>query len=249
MDYTVKEVADIASISIRSLHHYHQIGLLEPDGATPAGYRLYSDADLERLQQILFFKELGFALAEIRAILDNPEYDRADGLRTHERLLKKKRQHLDKLLTLVDKALRSSERNQNMGADEMFEGFDEARLEEYKQEVREKYDPKIVAESERRTDSYSNEDWATIKAESNAINSHIASLIDRGPSDPEAQEAIERFYRHINDRFYPCTPQMFSGLGEMYVQDPRFTAFYENIKPGMAEFMREAMRIFSESVA
>ncbi len=136
-----------------------------------------------------------------------------------------------------------------MGMGEMFEGFDEAKLEEYRQEVREKYDPKIVAESERRTGSYSKEDWAAIKAEGASINRRIAALIERDPSDAEAQETVERFFQHINDCFYTCTPEMFRGLGKMYVQDPRFTAFYEKIKPGMAEFMRQAMRIYSDSIA
>lgn len=249
MVYKIKAVADIAGVSVRTLHHYDQIDLLKPTNTTPAGYRLYSEADLERLQEILFFKELGFALREIATILDSPAYDRAEGLMSHRQLLEKKRQRLDELLGLVDRAVLANERSQNMGADKMFEGFDETKLEDYKQEVREKYDPKVVAESERRTSSYSKEDWVTIKAEANDINQHIASLIERGPADPEAQEAVGRFYQHINDRFYACTPEIFRGLGEMYVQDARFTAFYENIEPGMAEFMREAMRIWSDSIS
>ena len=249
MTCTVKEVANVAGVSVRTLHHYHKIRLLVPSGATPAGYRLYSETDLERLQQILFFKELGFALAEIGSILDSPEYDRAEELRSHRRLLKTKRERLDELLGLVDRALESTTRSQSMGTDNMFEGFDETKLEEYKQEVREKYDPKIVAESERRTGSYSKEDWAAVKAEGNAINRRIAALMERGPADPETQEAIGCFYQHINDRFYTCTPEIFRGLGEMYVQEPRFTAFYEKFKSGMAEFMCEAMRIYSDSIA
>ena len=135
-----------------------------------------------------------------------------------------------------------------MGANEMFEDFDEALLEQYRQEVREEYDPKVVAESERRTGSYSKADWAAIKVEGGEITLRIALLMERGPADPETQEAVGGFYRHINDRFYACTPEIFRDLGELYIQDQRFTAFYENIKPGMADFLREAMRIYCDSI-
>ncbi len=249
MAYTIKKIADIAGVSVRTLHHYHQVGLVEPDDASPAGYRLYTETDLERLQQVLFFRELGFSLTEIKSILDSPDYDRSDALRSHGQLLREKRRRLDELLILIDKALESTERNQSMGKDEMFEGFDETKLEEYRKEVREKYDPKIVAESEKRTGSYSKEDWQAVKDEASEITERIASTMELGAADPKTQAAVGQFYKHINDRFYTCTPEVFRGLGEMYVQDQRFTAFYEQIKPGLARFMLEAMRIYADSIA
>lgn len=254
MAYTVKTVADMAGVSIRTLHHYDEIGLLKPASCTPAGYRLYSDADLEKLQQILFFKELEFSLTEIKEILDRPDFDRRKALVAHRELLVEKKRRLEGLIGLVDTTMEKLERGENVVRKEFFAPFDMKKIEEakekYRDEVRQKYDPKLVAESEEKTSRYTEADWRAINDQEMSIYRRLAAAMDAGksPADPEVQEVIGERYREINERYYTCTPQIFRGLGEMYVADSRFTEFYERIRPGMAEFMRQAMAIYSDNL-
>lgn len=248
MEYTVKVVANLASVSVRTLHHYDEIGLLKPTNTSPSGYRLYSDTDLERLQQILFFKELGFKLQEIKKILDSPEYDRKQALLSHKQLLIQKKKRLEEIIKSVDKTLDTIKGGITMNKKEMFEGFDESKIEEYKKEVREKYGNDKIDECEQKTANYTKADWKSIQAESDAIYDEIAALMDQGPADPRIQELMGKFYQHINDNFYTCTPEIFQGLGEMYVADERFTIYFENKKAGMAAFMRDAMKIYCDNL-
>lgn len=247
MTYTVKTVADIAGISVRTLHHYDAIGLLKPAELSASGYRLYSRGDLERLQQILFFRELGFALEEIREILDRPGFDRRQALREHRALLLERRERLTRLIESVDRTLDAMERGVLMNEQDMFAGFDQSKYEE---EVRQRWGhTDAYKESMRRAKTYTKEDWDAIKADSGAIQQGIADLMDRAPSDPAVQELVGRWHKLICDRFYNCPVQMFRGMGEMYVADERFTAFYEKIKPGMARFFKAAIDIYCDNNA
>ncbi|OAT87133.1 MerR family transcriptional regulator [Desulfotomaculum copahuensis] len=254
MAYTVKAVANMTGVSIRTLHHYDQIGLLKPASLTPAGYRLYSDADIDKLQQVLFFKELEFSLEEIKVILDRPDFDRKKALAAHRELLLEKKKRLEELIGLVDTTLENLERGKSMTGKEFFAPFDMKKIEEakekYRDEARQKYDPKLVAESGEKTSRYTEADWRAIHEQEMSIYRRVAAAMDAGkdPADTEVQEAIGERYREINERYYTCTPQIFRGLGEMYVADSRFTAFYERLRPGMAEFMRQAMAVYSDSL-
>jgi phosphoribosylaminoimidazole-succinocarboxamide synthase len=138
MGYTVKVVAEMAGVSVRTLHHYDRIGLLPPAATSPAGYRLYSDADLERLQQVLFFRELGFSLHDVKAIVDSPTFDRAEALRAHRRLLVEQQGRLGRLVELVDRTIASIEKGEPMSNQERFGAFDDAKLRRGK--VRDVYD-------------------------------------------------------------------------------------------------------------
>jgi MerR family transcriptional regulator, multidrug-efflux activator len=249
MAYTVKAVAEMASVTIRTLHYYDHIGLLRPASVTPAGYRLYTQADLERLQQILFFRELGLALDEIRVIVDSPSFNRKQALASHRELLVDKQRRLAKLVELVDRTIESMERGKKMGERDMFEGFDQKQLEEWREEARQKWGSQQVDESWRRASTYTKEDWAAIQRESKEINEALAALMDRDPSDPEVQTVIERHFRQIDERFYKVTPEVYRGLGELYVSDARFTANYDRVKPGLAHFMKEAMRVYADRLA
>lgn len=239
MAYTVKAVADIAGISVRALHHYDAIGLLKPANLSAAGYRLYSRADLERLQQILLFRELGFALGEIREVIDRPGFDRNQALRNHRQMLAERRDRLTALIESVDRTLATMERGGTMDEKGMFDGFDQSKYEE---EARQRWGhTDAYKESTRRAKLYTKDDWAAIKAEWDAIESGIASLMDGSPSDPAVLTLVERHRRLISDRFYDCTLEIYRGLAEMYVADDRFAAHYDAIRPGMAVFMRAAM--------
>jgi MerR family transcriptional regulator, multidrug-efflux activator len=250
MPYRVKEVADLVSVSVRTLHHYDHIGLLKPDCITEAGYRLYSDNNLERLQQILFFKEMGFRLEEIQMILDQPDFERKKALYMHKELLIKKMKKLEDMIHTVNQTIRSMEGEINMRSEELFEGFDMKEIEEakakYTEEARQKYGKKIVDETLNKTNRYTKEDWATITKKQGAIYQKIADGMERGPDDPQVLTAIGEWRQLITDSFYNCTLDIFRGLGDLYVADERFSSNIDKHQPGLAAFMREAMHVYCD---
>lgn len=253
MVYKVKEVSDIVGISVRTLHHYDQIGLLKPESVSPAGYRLYTAHDLEKLQQILFFKELGFSLEDTGKIINSPGFDRRRALETHKELLMKKRERLDEIIRSVEKTIQSIEGGLDMDKKEMFKAFDmseiEKHQEKYAEETKQRYGhTDAYKESQQKTSKYTKEDWAAVMARGNAIYQKIADRMDRGPADPEVQEAVAEWRQHITDSFYNCTLEIFRGLGDLYVSDERFTANIDKIKPGLAAFLREAMHIYCDNM-
>jgi DNA-binding transcriptional MerR regulator len=243
--YRVGEVARLAHVSVRTLHHYDAIGLLRPSGRSEAGYRLYTGADLERLQQVLFYREFGFPLAEIRRVMSDPRFDRRAALLAQRELVAGKSARLQALLQLIDTTLASLEGWTTMSDEEMFEAFGEFDPREYQQEAKERWGhTETYAESARRTRGHTKEDWAAVKAEGDAINADMAALLDAGvpATDARAMDVAERHRLMIDGRFYPCSHEMHVNLGEMYVADPRFTATYEKVRPGLAAYMRDAIR-------
>ncbi|ASS73710.1 MerR family transcriptional regulator [Tumebacillus algifaecis] len=250
MAYKVKEVADLVGVSVRTLHHYDEIGLLTPSSVSAAGYRLYSDRELERLQQILFFREIGFSLQEIKEVLDSPDFDRKSALAAHKEILLQKKKRLEDIIDTVEKTLESIEGGCKMSDKEMFEGFDTTPLEEHKkkysQEAREKYGDEMVDASEKRVETYSQADWEKINARQTANIEQIVANMGNGPADPLVQEAIADTRQAICDYYYDCTPEIFRGLGDLYVMDERFTAYYEAYGTGLAAFMREAIHVYCD---
>lgn len=221
-------MADIAGVSVRTLHYYDQIGLLKPKHVSPAGYRLYTDEDLERLQQILFFKELDFDLHDIKAILDDPGFDRYKALIAHKELLIEKKKRLERIIKTVDKTIQSIKGGIKMDEKDMFEGFDMSEIEKHKakyaDEVKKRWgNTDAYRESMEKTSKYTKEDWAKIISRQKELDTKLAALMDKGPADPEVQELISQRRQYITDYFYNCTPEIFRGLGEMYVNDERFT--------------------------
>jgi DNA-binding transcriptional MerR regulator len=252
MSIKVKQVAKLVGISVRTLHHYDHIGLLKPTFVSPAGYRLYTDEDLERLQQILFFKELDFNLDEIKEIIVSPSFNRHDALLSHKKLMLEKRARLDKIITSIDKTMDSMEGGREMVKKEMFEPFDMSEIEKHKEkyaeETKQKYGhTDAYKESMEKTSRYTKEDWAAIHARSSEIYLRIVANMDKGPADPEVQKAVEDFRQHITDSYYNCTLEIFRGLGDLYVNDPRFTANIDKVKEGLAVFLREAMHIYCDT--
>lgn len=249
--YTVKSVSDFAGISIRALHHYDEFGLFKPSSVSPSGYRLYSDADLKRLQEILFFRELGFALKEIKNILDSPDYDREQALHSHRIMLLGKKKRIEGLIDLVNNTLATKEVVIGMKNEEMFDGFDDTKIEDYKREAREKWgNTNVYKESELRTSKYSKADWDEIKVKSNDIFNSLAILMEEGrkPADSGVQEQIDRWFTLINEKYYACTPEVFRSLADMYVTDKRFMKTYDSIRPGLAEFKRVAMHVYCNNL-
>ncbi len=242
MKMKINEVAKLTGVSVRTLHYYDEIGLLPPDEVTESGYRLYGTAALERLQQILFFRELGFALKEIHNILNNPAFDRTEALEHHKKLLLLKRGRLDDLIALVNRTLK--------GETEMsFKEFDMSQIEaaqnEYGKEAEERWgSTEAYKESARRTKEYSKEDWARISAESERIHRELAANMKKGPAAPEVQQLIADWQAHISNHFYECSKEILAGLGKMYVADERFTKNIDQYAPGLAQFMSDAIEVY-----
>jgi DNA-binding transcriptional MerR regulator len=239
MNLTVKQVAKLTGITVRTLHYYDEISLLTPSTITEAGYRLYDDENLERLQQILFFREIDFELKDIKAILDNPDFDKVKALEKHKKLLELKRNRMEKLITLVDKTLK--------GEKEMsFKEFDMSEIkkvqEEYKEEAKERWgDTDAYKESNRKTSKYGKEDWAEISKDSARIYKGFSDNMDKEVSSPEVQNFVQEWQKHITKYFYNCTKEILAGLGEMYVADERFTKNIDKYGEGLAEFMSKAI--------
>jgi MerR family transcriptional regulator, thiopeptide resistance regulator len=243
MAFTVGELSRLTGVTVRALHHYDEIGLVPPSQRSAAGYRLYDDRDVLRLQQVLVFRELGVALDQIGAALDRAT-DREALLRKHRDALVDQRARIDAMLAAVDTALGALEKGTTMqpvDVKKMFEGFNH---EDYADEARERWGSTAAyKESARRTKQYGKPEWDAIRRESEAIYARLAELMQQAaaPSDPAVQVAVEDHRAHIERWFYPCSRQMHHGLGEMYVADPRFAANLDRVAPGFARFLRDAI--------
>ena len=244
--YTVQQLANMAGVSARTLHHYDHIGLLKPSTRTAAGYRLYGEKDLLRLQQILFFKELDFPLSEIQSILDQPNFDQLQALEHHRQTLLERAGRLTRLLQTIDKTiLRLTEGNMEMTDAELYEGFTPEQIERYQREVRDRYDPTLVQESERRVRRMSKEQWQAVKKDREDITRLMADLMGRTPGDLEVQKVVGRHHAHI-EQFYPASAEVYRGLGQLYVEHEEFRAFYNKYRAGLADFMQAAMEYYCD---
>ncbi len=240
---TVGEVAALARVTVRALHHYDEIGLVSPSGRSEAGYRLYSDADLERLQQVLLYRELGFALDDIREAMTAPDFDRAAALREQRRLLEEQGERLQAMIDAVDDAIAAHEGGYAMTDEEMFEVFGGFDVRKYGAEIEERWGGTVPFEQAReRIKSYQKDDWQGMKAEAEAIYDALVQAKDSGvATDTAAARAVAEDHRqHISRWFYDCSPEMHRGLGEMYLADDRFTATFEAISPGLTRYVRDA---------
>jgi DNA-binding transcriptional MerR regulator len=244
--YTVHELAELAGVSVRTLHHYDKIGLLQPKARTAAGYRLYREADLLRLQQIMFYKELDFPLVQIKDILDQPGFDQVQALHDHRRRLQERAEQLAQLVRTIDKTiLKLTEVDMELTDAELYEGFSQEQIERYQREVREMYDPKLVEESNRRVRKMTKAQWNAVKQEGDQVTRKIAELSERAPGDAEVQQAIARHHAWI-EHFYPCSSEIYRGLGQLYVEHPEFRATYDKYRPGLADFMQAAMNYYCD---
>jgi DNA-binding transcriptional MerR regulator len=243
--YTVGEVARLAHVSVRTLHHYDEIGLLEPSGRTDAGYRLYNDRDLSRLQQVLLYRELDFTLDEIAQVLTDPGFDPLDALVAQRKLVAEKIARDEALLALLDKTILATEGGIAMDKEEMFEVFGDFDPAEHEDEVKERWgDTDAYAESARRTKGYTKADWERFKVEQEDVGARMVALFDEGvePTDPRAMDVADEARLQIDRWFYPCSKEMHVCLGEMYVADPRFKANYDKMRDGLAQWLCDAIK-------
>ena len=243
--YTVGQVSDLAGVSVRALHHYDGIGLLEPSGRTASGYRLYEDSDLERLQRILSYRELGFSLDEVATILEAPGADAVAHLGRQHELLTERIARLQRMVAAVERELEVEEMGSRLTPEERFEVWGDFNPDDYAAEAEERWGgTKAHEESQRRAAGYGKDDWLAIKAEGDRINRRLVDAMrSGGPAGSElAMDAAEEHRRYISRWFYDCSYEIHTGLGEMYVADPRFAATYETIAEGLAVYFRNAIR-------
>ena len=244
MDYSVGQVARLAKVTVRTLHHYDEVGLLSPGGRTPSGYRRYDEADLDRLQQILFYRELGFSLDDIAAVLDDPGTTPSEHLRRQHRLLTDRIARLQEMAAAVEKAMEARKMGINLTPEEKFEIFGENYSEDYETEAEQRWGGTDAwKQSQQRAAQYSKEDWIRIKAQQDDLNRRLAEAMAAGvtPDSEQAMALAEEHRRQIADQFYDCPHTLHRCLGEMYVSDPRFTETYDKIRPGLAQWLRDAI--------
>ncbi|HEX6681360.1 MAG TPA: MerR family transcriptional regulator [Candidatus Limnocylindrales bacterium] len=244
MGYTVGKVAALAGVTVRTLHHYDEIGLLSPGDRSGAGYRRYDDADLERLQQIMYYRELGFGLEEIAEIVNDPAADPASHLRRQHELLSDRAAKLQKMINAIEFAMEAKKVGINLTPEERFEVFGDFDPDRYAQEAEEKWGgTDAYKESTRRVSRYTKADWQSLKEQSEDWGRRIVAVMDSGaaPDSPEAMELAEEHRQHISQWFYECSYEIQTGLAEMYLADERFMATYEAIKPGLTVFLHDAI--------
>lgn len=249
MEMSVKELANLVGISVRTLHHYDEINLLNPSKISEAGYRLYSEANLDRLQQILFFKELDFPLKKIKQILDDPSFNKQEALQLHKKMLMDKRNHIDQMIQTINQTTKHFKGEINMTNEEKFIGFD-FNKNEYEQEAREKWGGKTVDKANEKLSNMPKQERFEKETEMNNIFRSLASVNneEKSPASEEAQQLIQNWYDFLNDNInYEYSLEVFKGLGELYIADERFTKNINQFGDGLAQYMHEAINIYVEN--
>ena len=240
MRLSVSEVAKLCGVSVRTLHYYDHIGLLCPETAVDSGYRWYGAADVEKMQQILFYRELDFSLKDIRDILADPQYDKQKALRRQRQLLLLKRERLDGLLELLDANLKG-ERTME------FKGFDAGELEAARRQYADEAKARWGHTDAWQASQEKTEDWAAQAEGMNDIFRRAAALRNSDPTAPEARTLVREWQAFISEHYYPCTDQILAGLGEMYTADERFRENLGRFGEGRAAFLSKAIAAYCKT--
>lgn len=240
----VKEVAELAGVSVRTLHYYDDINLLKPSSLTESGYRIYSKTDLETLQQILFFRELDFPLKRIKEIIKSPSFNQEEALLVQRNMLQNKRERIDQMLQTIDKTIKHMKGERQMSEQERFSGFD-FNHNPYEQEARERWGDQAVDNSKEKINKMTKEEQKDLGHEFDDIYKRLATLRHQSPDSEEAQAGIEEWYHYLNN-IGTYSLEAFKGLGQMYVSDERFSENINQYGEGLAQFMCEAMAIYAD---
>jgi len=237
---TVNEVSKLAGVSIRTLQYYDKIGLLHPTGHTDAGYRLYDDTDLERLQHILLFRELEFSLKDIASIINSPDFDRSKALEQQIEMLKLKREHIDNLMNFAIGI-------KLLGVKHMdFKAFDRSKLDEYSRQAKDMYkESPEYKEMEEKSKNRTKEEEGILADRFMLLFKEAGTLKDTDPASPEAQDLVKRIQDFITENLYTCSKKILSGLGKMYSSGGDFTKNIDEYGgEGTAEFIDKAIQIY-----
>jgi DNA-binding transcriptional MerR regulator len=243
MLYTIKQLANLAGITVRTLRYYDEIGLLKPDSIGRNGYRYYGDEEILYLQQILFYREIDMSLADIKAILESPDFDVMKALRAHKAELSQRVDRLNRLIVTVENTIDHLKGTKEMNKKQLFTAFTEEEEKKYTAEAERIYDPEIVKASQKKWQSYSQEEKQQIADEGNAVFEALVAAIPSGAASAQTQEGVELWRKHM-DYFWAPTLDQLLGLAEMYNTDERFKANFDKIDPRLAAFMLEAVRIY-----
>lgn len=250
MEYTVQKLARLAGISTRTLRYYDELGILKPARINSSGYRIYGQAEVDRLQQILFFRELDVSLDNIKKIITSQSFDSTGTLKEHRKKLLIKRDQLDKLIANVEKTIASEERRIIMTDKEKFEGFKQNLIEDnerkYGKEIREKYGEETINESNRRFREMTQEQYVSYEELGTKILDTLEAAYATGdPAGDLAQEAADLHRQWLTFAWNKYSKEAHANIAQMYVDDERFTAYYDKRKPGLAEFLRDAILIYT----
>jgi DNA-binding transcriptional MerR regulator len=249
MEYTINKLAKLAGVSTRTLRYYDQCGLLPPKAIRSNGYRIYGQAEVDRLQQILFYRELGVELTEIGRILGEKDFDGVSALQNHLAALCEKRTRLDSLINNVEKSIQAMKGETIMTNDEKFEGFKQKLVEEneqaYGDEIRKKYGNDTIDRSNAKIKGMTKKQYAELEQLTQELNDTLKAAFEQGdPHSDLAQKACELHKQWLCFYWAGYSKEAHIGITQMYVDDPRFTAYYDKIAPGCAVFLRNAARIF-----
>jgi DNA-binding transcriptional MerR regulator len=250
MEYTVQRLGKLAGISTRTLRYYDEIGILKPARINSSGYRIYGQREVDRLQQILFYRELGVSLESIRDIVTAPSFDGTKALKEHRVKLLEKRQQLDALIANVDKTIALTEGGEIMKDKEKFEGFKQKLIDDnekkYGKEIREKYGDESVSKTNSKLKNMTQKEYDEItKLTDEVLETLHAALQTGDPAGELAQKAADLHRKWLSFYWGSYTKDAHAGIAQMYVDDERFTAYYDKKQPGTAEFLRDAVLIYT----
>ena len=251
MEYTVNKLSKLAGISSRTLRFYDEIDLLKPNRVNSSGYRIYGEKEVNKLQQILFYRELGLKLDSIKDIINSSEFNELGALKDHQENLLEKKKQIDLLITNVGKTIKLKEGKIKMNDNEKFEGFKDKLLNEndkkYGDEIRKKHGDKTVYESYKKFKGMSEDDYRIMEEMSQEILKKLYKSYKTGdPSSPLAQDVCDLHRRWLGFTWNSYSKEAHRGLAQMYVDDDRFTAYYDKEQPGLAEFLRDAIYVYTE---
>lgn len=243
--YTIKQLADLANVSRRTLRYYDQIDLLKPTAVADNGYRYYDQKTILRLQQIRFYQELDFSLDDIRKILDKSDFNTLRSLHSQKEALQQQAKRLDRLINTIDKTILHLEGKLEMDNKDLFAGFDEARQKEYAIEAERRWDPQKVRQSNERWNRLTPEQKAEIMQEGSQIYNDMVAQLGSAPDSEAVQAIVARWHQHIQ-HFYEPTFEILRGLGQGYADDPAFRATFEAMHPDLPDFLHEAINVYSD---
>ncbi|OPZ87493.1 MAG: HTH-type transcriptional activator mta [Firmicutes bacterium ADurb.Bin419] len=250
MEYTVHKLGKIAGISTRTLRYYDEIGILKPARISSSGYRIYGKAEVDRLQQILFYRELGVSLENIREIVSSPSFNASNALIGHREKLLAKREQLDLLIANIDRTIEAMEGRITMSDKEKFEGFKQKLIDDnekkYGKEIREKYGNEQIDKSNNKIKGMTPEQYAEVEKLSAEVLSTLKEAYKTGdPSSELAQKAADLHRQWLCYFWNSYSKEAHAGVAQMYVDDERFTAYYDKVQPGTAQFLRDAILIYT----
>lgn len=250
MEYTVKKLGMLAGVSTRTLRYYDEIGLLNPARTNSSGYRIYGQSEVDKLQQILFYRELGIELDRIKDLLSDPTFDAIHALREHRTKLLDKREQLDLLIANVDKTIGVKEGRLIMSDQEKFAGFKQNLIEEnerkYGKEIRENYGNETINQSNVKLQNMTQEDYEKVTRLAEQVHETLAEAFKGGdPSSEVAQKAADLHKQWLTYYWSEYSKEAHAGVAQMYVDDERFKAYYDKDQDGMAEFLRDAIHVYT----